>query len=119
MRKTSAESTAHSNRIVRNVMRNGTQQSAEGIVSYALVKRGVADTSANRQKLAVTCNLVEAGNIIDVDEMPGLGEPEGHDRNETLSARQHAAILRRDFSQDLDRFVESFRHMANEGRRLH
>jgi hypothetical protein len=100
-------------------MRHGSQQSAEGIVSYAVVKRGMADAGADRQKLAVACDFVEAGNIIDVDEMTGLGEPKGHDRNETLSARQHAAILRSDFGQDLDCLVEGFRRMVNEGRRLH
>src|SRR5262245_29964800 len=119
MRKTSAERSTHSDRIVGNVLRDGSQQSAERIVRYALVKRGMADTSANREKFGIACDPVESGNVIDVDEMPGLGEPEGHNRNETLPARQHAAILRRDFGQDLDRLVEGFRRMVNKGRRLH
>ena len=62
---------------------------------------------------------VEARDLVDVDEMRGLRQPERHDRHQALPARQHAAVLRRDLRQNLQRLVERLRHMADERRGLH
>ena len=59
-----------------------------------------------RQNLSVAGDLVEPCDLVDVDEMRRLGQPERHDRHQALPARQHAAVLRRDFRQNLQRLVE-------------
>ena len=83
------------------------------------MKRRMPYARANRQCLSITCDLVEARDLVDAHEMRGLREPERHDRNETLPTGQHAAVLRRYFGQDLERLIEGFRRMADKRRRLH
>jgi len=83
------------------------------------MKGSMTNTSADRQYLSIGHDLVETGDVIDVDEMRGLRQPESHDRHETLSTRQHTAVLRRVDGEKSQRFVERFRRVANEWRWLH
>ncbi len=62
---------------------------------------------------------VESGDLVDVDEMRGLGQPKRHDRHEALPAGEHAAVLRRHLGEDLHRLIERLRHMTNEGGGFH
>ena len=79
----------------------------------------MANARADGEGLSVARNLVEPGNLVDVDEMRGLGQAKRHDRHKALSTRQDAAILRRDVGQNPQRLVERLRHVADEGRGLH
>ena len=119
MRQAAAKGAAHSNRVVRDMVRNGAQQCAERIFGDRFVKRRMTHTGADRKDLAVTRDLVEADDVVDVDEVGGLSQPKCHNRDEALAARQHAAVLRRHFGQNLKRLIEGLRRMANERRRLH
>jgi len=51
--------------------------------------------------------------------MRRLGEAERHDRHQALVARKPAAVLRCDFAQNFQRFVERARRVADERRWLH
>ena len=119
MCETAAECAAHADRVMRDMARDIGEQFAERIIDDGFVKRGMAHAGADGQRLSVTRNLVEAGDLVNIDEMGGLGEAERHARDETLSARQHTAVLRRDFGQNLQRLVERARHVADEWRWLH
>ena len=106
MGEAAAEGAAHADRIMRDVARDVGEQLAERIIDDRLVKCGMAHARADGQRLAVARNRVEAGDLVDVDEMRGLRQPERHDRHQALSAGQHAAVLRRDLGQNLQRLVE-------------
>ena len=58
-------------------------------------------------------------DAINVDEMRGLGEAKRHDGDETLPAREDAAILGRHFSERLDGFFYRFRRVVTKGRGFH
>ena len=92
---------------------------AERPAKLRLVKRGMAHARADHQAIAVDREPVEPGDFVDVDQMRRLRQPERHDRHEALPARQHAAVLRRDLGQSLQRLIERPRHMADERRGLH
>ena len=119
MRQAAAKSAAHADRIMRDVARDKREQFAERIIDDRFVERGVAHAGADRQNFSVAHDAIEAGDVIDVDEVGGLGQPERHDRHQALAARQHAAILRRDLGKDFQRFIERARHVADERRWLH
>ncbi len=95
------------------------EQSPERAGRDGFVKRRVAHGRADREHLSVIGDAAEARDVVDVDEMRGLGQTKRHDGDETLPAREHAAILRRDLRQNGERLVERARHMADERRRLH
>ena len=88
---------------MRNVTSNMREQGAERIISNGFVKRGVAHAGTDAQRLAVVDNFIETRDFVDVDKMRGLGEPECHDRHKALPACQHAAVLRCDLGQNLER----------------
>jgi hypothetical protein len=92
MGETSAECAAHADRIVRDMARDSAQQCTERIFSDRLMKRRMPHAGADRQRLSVTRDLVEACDLIDVHKMRGFGEPESHNRDKALSASQHAAV---------------------------
>ena len=119
MRQAAAEGAAHTDRIMRDMARDIGQEFAERIVDDRLVKRGVTHAGADRQSFSVAGDLVEAFDAVDVDEMRGLGEPKRHDRHQALPAGQHAAVLRRDLAQNLQRFLQRLRRVADEWRWLH
>src|ERR1700694_5143281 len=79
----------------------------------------MAHPRADAERLAVIDDLVEALDLVDVDEMRRLGQPERHDRHQTLPAGEHAAVLRRNLAENFPRLVERFGHMADERRRFH
>ena len=54
---------------MRDVARDVREQLAERIVDDGLVERGVAHAGADDQRLAVARDLVEALDLVDVDEM--------------------------------------------------
>ena len=119
MRQAAAEGAAHADRIMRDVAHDKSQQLAERIIDHGFVKRGVAHARADAQRFAVAGDAVEAFDFVDVDQMRRLGQPERHDRHQALPAGQHAAVLRRDLRQNLQRLVERARHMADEGCGFH
>src|SRR6516165_10732962 len=119
VRQAAAERAAHADRVMRDVTRDLAQQFAERIVDHRFMKGSMTNTSADRQYLSIGHDLVETGDLIDVDEMRGLCQPERHDRHQTLSTRQHAAVLRRVDGEKSQRLVERFRCVANEWRWLH
>ena len=104
---------------MRDVARYKRQQLAERIVDHGFMKRGVAHAGADAQRLAIVRDLVEPRDLVDVDEMRGLGQPKRHDRHQALAAGQHAAVFARDLAQNLQRLIERARHVANERRWLH
>ena len=120
MRQAAAERAAHADRIVRDMARDDVQQ-----LSPADCRSPVCETphaARRRQSTSVFPSLAilsRPGDLVDVHEMRGLREPKRHDRNETLPAGQHAAVLRRYFGQDLQRLIEGLRRMADKRRRLH
>ena len=71
----------------------------ERIIDHRFVKCGVAHAGADAQRLAVAVDAVELGDLVDVDQMRRLGQPERHDRHQALAAGQHAAVLRRDLAR--------------------
>src|SRR3954464_2380854 len=61
----------------------------------------------------------EFGDVVDVNEMSRPGHPEGHDRNETLSAREHATVFRTEFGEHRGGFRDRPRNVTNERHGLH
>src|SRR4029078_3589185 len=86
MRQAAAEGAAHSNRVVRDMALNGSQQCAERIFGDRFVKRRMTHTGADRKDLAVTRDLVEADDVVDVDEVGGLSRPTCQNRDAALSS---------------------------------
>jgi len=109
----SAEGAAHSNRVVRDMARNGAQQCTEQIFTNRFVERRMAHAGADRKHLAVTCDLVEAGDVVDVDKMAGFASRKA--MIGTSFGRPRApAILRRHFGRI---FSASRGSSAHGGRR--
>jgi hypothetical protein len=119
VREGAAERAAHPDRIMRDVPHDFREQRAEPPVSRRLVKRGVAHARADDELATFDFESVEPGYFVDVDEMRRPRHPERHDRHEALAAGQHAAVLRRDLGQNLQRLIERPRHVADERRGLH
>ena len=95
------------------------EELAERSVADRLVERGMAHAGAD-DKLAVRDReAIERRDAIDVDKMRRLGEPERHRRHQALAAGEHASILRRDLGEQRDGFVDGFRRVIAERRRLH
>ena len=69
--------------------------------------------------LSVARDLVESRDLVDVDEMRGLGQPERHDRHQALPAGQHAAVLRPRLRPKSSAPRRASRHVADERRGLH
>ena len=119
MREAAAKRAAHADRVMRDVPRDTREQLPERIVDDRLVKSCVTHARADGQQSFRPDELVEAGNLVDVDEMGRPRHAEGHDRHEALPAGQNAAVLRRDLGQNPQRLFERLRHMADEGRGFH
>ena len=56
---------------------------------------------------------------VQIDQQGGRCQAERQHRHQALAARQHAAVLRCDFAQNFQRFVERARRVADERRWLH
>ena len=69
-----------------NVVGDISKQRAQRIVGYRRMKRSVAHSCANTQSLAVAVHPVESGDLVDVDQMGGLGKSERHDWHQALPA---------------------------------
>ncbi len=88
-------------------------------VAHRLVERRVAHAGADPQLVAIDLDGRKLLNPVDVDEVRRLRQPERHDRDEALPARQHAAVLRRDLRQHRDRLGERLRCVIAEGSGFH
>ena len=71
------------------------------------------------QRVALDGEPPQRINPVDVDEMGWPRQPERHDRNEALAARQHASVARGDFGQKRHRLVDRSRRVVSEGSSLH
>ena len=119
MGERAAKCAAHADRIMRDVARHKCQQAAERIIDNGFMKCRMAHARADAQNFSVAGNLVEPRDLVDVDQMRRLRQPERHDRHQALPAGQHAAVLRRHLRQNRQRLVERARHMADKRRWLH
>src|SRR5436190_2688225 len=79
----------------------------------------MANASADREFAVGDRDPIERLDAIDIDEVRGLGEPECHGRHEALTAGQDAAVVGGKFGEQRDRFVDRFRRVIAENRRLH
>ena len=100
MRQAAAEGAAHADRIMRDVAHDIGEKFAERIIDHRFVERRVAHAGADSERLPVAYDFIEPHYVVNVDKMCGLGEAKRHDRDEALAARQHAAVLRRDFAPE-------------------
>ena len=83
------------------------------------MKRRVADHGADRQGFAIARLPGQFRDLVDIDEMSGARQPERHDGNETLSARQDASVFGAELGEHADGLVDRFRNVTNERRGLH
>ena len=104
---------------MRDVAHDGGEQPAHLSVHGRTMERGVADDGADRQRIAVPRQPRELGDPVDVDEMSRPRQPERHDRNEALSARENATVLRAELGEHGGGFRDRSRNVTNERRGLH
>ena len=109
-----AERAARPDRIVRDMAHDGREQTAHGPVHDRTMERRMANNGADRQDIADAGLPGEFRNSVDVDEMCGTSDPERHDRNKALSARQHAAIFGTKLGKHGDSFVDRSRSVTIE-----
>ncbi len=114
-----AEGAARADRMMRDVAHDPCQQAAERSIHHRLVERSVAHAGADREPVAVDRKARERLHPVDVDEMRRPRQTESHDRNETLPAGQHAAILAGDLRQRCDGFLDGSRRVIAKRRGLH
>ena len=119
MRKRAAEGAASPDRMVADVANHRREQPSQRSGANRLVECGVSYTGANSQLVAIDLDGREFRNPVDVNEVSRLRQPERHDRDEALPARQDAAVLRRDLRQHRDRLGERLRGVIAEGSGLH
>src|ERR1700729_2813616 len=105
MGQAAAKSAAVADRIMRDVLDHVGEQCAEGAFAHWLMESGMAHAGADDEFAVLDPDALECRDAIDIDEMPGFGEPEGHGRDQTLAAGEYAAVLRRDLGQDGDCLV--------------
>ena len=91
------------------------QQSAHGFRRGHL---GMGRERADDQVLAVHPDTAQAGDVSEVDQDLGLGEPELHGRNEAVPPGQQLAVLAV-FLQQAERFLEGGRRLVSEASWMH
>jgi hypothetical protein len=119
MRNAAAEGAAVADRVMRNVTDHLGKERAEGAGANAPLKRRVTNARADDQPAIADGERGELFDVIDINEMGGPGEPEGHGRNQALTAGQHAAVLRTKFSESRQRLGERLRRVIAERGGLH
>ncbi len=119
MGEAAAEGPARADGIMRNMAHDSRQQAPERTFDHRLVKRGVTDAGTDAQLAVLDGKPPERLDPVDIHEMRGTREPKGHDRDEALSPRQHAAIFRRDLGQRLDRLGNGLRRVVAKRRGFH
>src|SRR4029079_10000321 len=63
--------------------------------------------------------MLKFRDLFDVDEMSGTRQPERHDGDETLPARQDASLFGAELGEHTDGLADMFRVGANERGGLH
>ena len=119
MGEAAAERAAIADREVGDVADHVAEEFAERSVADRLVERGMPHAGADAKLAIGNFEAFERRDAIDIDKMARLGEPECHGRNQALAAGQHPAILRRHLGEQRDGFVDCFRRVIAERRRLH
>ena len=104
---------------MRDVAHDGGEQSTHLSIHGRTMERGVADNGADGKGIADPRHPRELGDPVDVNEMSRPRHTEGHDRNETLSARENATVLRAELGEHGDGFRDRSRNVTNERRGLH
>ena len=100
MRKAAAERAAQPDRIMRDMTDHSGQHRAER--AAALPDDGRRRGAPARRCAALPSRdgkPVEPGDGVDVDQMRRPRQAESHDRHQALPARQHPAVLRRQFGE--------------------
>ena len=119
MRDAAAECAACPDRIVRDVAHHRRKQAACFRIRDRTMKRSVANIGADGKGIVDLRYPRELGDAVDVNEMSRPRHTEGHDRNETLSAREDATVLRTEFGEHVGGFLDRSRNVTNERRGLH
>ncbi len=119
MGKAAAERAAVADREVGDVADHIGEELAERPVADRLVECGMPHAGADAELAVGNRKALERRDIINVDKMARLGEPERHGRHQALAAGQYPAILRRHLGQQRDGLVDGFRRVVAERRRLH
>ena len=119
MREAAAHGPAHADRIMRDIVHDRRQQCAEWSRLDRFMECAVAYARADDQHAVLDNEFIEAGDLVDVDEMCRTRHAERHDRHEALPAGQNAAVLRCDFGQNRQRLIQGSRRVTNKGRWLH
>ncbi len=77
------------------------------------------DASSDAKLIAIDGKALKRFHPVDVNEMGGPRQSEGHDGHQTLATCQDPPIKRRNFSQKRHRLVYRPWCMISEGRSLH
>ena len=83
------------------------------------MKAGMADGRADRQRGLIRRETVQAHDIVDIDDVLGLGQPERHGGHEALPPGENTVFPCRDIGQQRNRFVNRRRRLVDEGGRFH
>ena len=119
MGEAAAKRAAQPDRIVRDVTDDPRQQRAGRIWRYRAVERRMAHAGADRKHAVGDREAIETGYPIDVDEMGRPRHAKRHHRDEALTAGEHAAILRAEFSEVRQRVIDRLRRVIGERRWFH
>ena len=104
---------------MRDVAHDGGEQPAHLSFDLRTMERGVANNGADGKSVAGLRHPRELGDPVDVDEMSRPRHAESHDRNEALSAREHATVFRTEFGEHSGGFRDRPRNVTNERHGLH
>ena len=78
-----------------------------------LVQGGLPDHGADHQVAAILVQVVEAGDLVDVDEMGRCRQPEAHSGNEALATGQYLGVVPQ-FTEQSDGFAQALGGMVVE-----
>ena len=118
MRDAAAEGSAHSDRQMRDVVRDRRQQHGERAWRHRLLEHDVTGEGADAKPIAFNGEPAERIDAIDVDEHGRSCQPEIHRRHEALTAGEHPGVPAM-LGKERQRFVERPRCMILEGRWFH
>src|SRR5439155_14212321 len=119
MRDTAAERAASTDWIMRDVAHDGSKQSTHLSVHGRTMECRVAHDGADAKIILDPRHPRELGDPVDVNEMSRPRHPEGHDRNETLSAREYAPVLRTKLGEHRHSLIDRSGDVTNERCGLH
>jgi hypothetical protein len=108
MGEAATEGAAQTDRVVRYVPDYINKQGAGRPGDGRSVKCSMAYAGRDREHVVIDCQSIEAGDIVDIDQMRGPRDAERHHRHQALAARQNPPVKRTKFRELGHRLIDGF-----------